>query len=322
MSMINPKDLIGKYSIEEHLKFADDYFEKLGGGIYLLQKPFYHPKECAPSLSNLGQLLGGLNLQYGMNVLDFAAGTCWLSRILVQIGCNVTSCDVSETALKIGRNLFERYPPITDRQYRHNYLVFDGKFIDAPDKSFDRIIVNDAFHHIPNTTEVLAEFNRILKDEGMVGMSEPGRLHSRSPASQLEMQTYQVIENDFVLEDIWEQSRSAGFEYIEVCPVLRQSYMSMDEYLDCISGNVPSHVTTRLAQDTYNHSIFFIHKTDPGRARRVPKEIKPVSEGQFDEQFYLDTYPDVASAIAKGAFSTAWQHYDQHGRDEGRQGCP
>ena len=119
--LIQPADLIGQYSLAEHIQFADEYFAKLREHVYLLQKPFYHPQNCAPSLANLAQLLGGLRLDYGMKVLDFAAGSCWLSRILVQMGCDATSCDVSETALDIGRELFVRYPPIADNPGKHDF---------------------------------------------------------------------------------------------------------------------------------------------------------------------------------------------------------
>ena len=43
-----------------------------------------------------------------------------------------------------------------------------------------------------------------------------------------------------------------------------------------------------------------------------------VSEGQFDELFYLGQYPDVAAAIRTGQFRSAWEHYDLYGRSENR----
>jgi len=43
-------------------------------------------------------------------------------------------------------------------------------------------------------------------------------------------------------------------------------------------------------------------------------EVSP----DFDEAFYLKEYPDVAAVVATGAFASGWDHYDQHGRSEGR----
>jgi hypothetical protein len=39
----------------------------------------------------------------------------------------------------------------------------------------------------------------------------------------------------------------------------------------------------------------------------------------FDEAAYLRLHPDVAKAIALGHATGAWQHYDEHGRSEGRK---
>jgi hypothetical protein len=40
---------------------------------------------------------------------------------------------------------------------------------------------------------------------------------------------------------------------------------------------------------------------------------------QFDEAAYLRLYPDIAKAIAEGRERSAWEHFDRHGRTEGRK---
>ena len=318
--LIAPRDLIDRHTIAEHVEFADAYFEGRGGHNYLYQKPFYHPRDCAPAVTNLGQLLAGLRLDSGLHVLDFAAGSCWLSRILIQLGARVTSCDASVKALDIGRELFKRYPPVMLEPSEPTYLPFDGSRLNLADASVDRIVVNDAFHHIPNAAVVLAEFFRVLKPGGIIGMSEPGRHHSQSPESQYEMRTFNVIENDFVLEDIWRDAQAAGFAHIEICPVLRHPMMDLAQYQACIRGDVPEQVSRALVQDTMNHSIFFLHKTKPVQPDRYSAVPEVAAREQFDEAFYLATYPDVARAVHAGQFVDAWQHFERHGRAEGRRG--
>ena len=39
---------------------------------------------------------------------------------------------------------------------------------------------------------------------------------------------------------------------------------------------------------------------------------------QYSEDLYLQTYPDVAAAVAGGHFQSGWQHYIQFGQAEGR----
>lgn len=323
MPLIDPSELIARYPLEEHLRFADDYFKGREEHLYLYQKPFYHPQDCAPLVTNVGQLLAGAQLESGMRVLEFAAGSCWLGRLLAQLGCVVTCSDASATALEIGKVLFAKYPPVAPHYPAPTFSVFGGARLDFADASFDRVIVNDAFHHVPNIPAILAEFHRVLDDDGVVAMSEPGRSHSRSEASQYEMSTFSVLENDIVLEDLWRDAREVGFRDIRICPVLRQPQMNIEEYLACINGDIPARVTRGLIQDTFNHSIFFLHK-------QPVREVKPIDvtiprimlREDFDEAFYLEAYPDVVAAIGKGLFADAWQHYERHGRDEGRRGKP
>lgn len=320
---IQPDEMIGRFSLAEHLQFADAYFAGREGHHYLYQKPFYHPRDCAPSLSNLGQLFAGARLDAGMRVMDFAAGSCWLSRILVQLGCTVISCDVSATALDIGKELFRKYPPIAENYIAPEFCVFDGVRLPFADGFFDRIVVNDAFHHVSNAGAVLAEFFRILKSDGIVAMSEPGRFHSGTEESQFEMKTFNVIENDFVLEDVWTLALEAGFLDIRVCPVLREPVLTIEEYLQCIQGKVPQAVVHGLVQGTLNQSIFFLHKSGWRREPRPGRPVEVIStREEFDECFYLDRYPDVAVGIGQGHFVDCWEHYQKHGREEGRAGRP
>ncbi len=316
---ISSKDLIDLYTLEEHIAFADAYFHGREEHLYLYQKPFYHPRDCSSLVTNLGQLLAGLELNSGMHVLDFAAGSCWLSRILIELGCQVTSCDASQKALDIGKRLFERYPPIMANPAKPVFLPFNGTQIALIDSSVDRIVVNDAFHHVPNTEQVLAEFYRVLKPGGIVGMSEPGRLHSESADSQYEMRSFNVIENNFVLEDIWLQAEKTGFSDIAICPVLRNAYLTLSQYQACIHGEVPIQINKAVTQDTTNHSIFFLYKKPLKQEVHRLDGSDDSSPDIFNPEIYLARYPDVAAAIARGEFRDAWDHYEKYGRAEGRQ---
>jgi hypothetical protein len=60
----------------------------------------------------------------------------------------------------------------------------------------------------------------------------------------------------------------------------------------------------------------------PNRAAKVEsREDAPLSERDFDEKLYLAANPDVAAAIARGEFSTAYQHYRLAGFAEHRLGA-
>jgi SAM-dependent methyltransferase len=169
-------------------------------------------------------------------VLDFLGGTGWLSRYLTQLGCRVTLLDVSPTALAIAREHYARHPVIGD-QPAPQLLVFDGRRIDLPDASVDRIICFDAFHHAANPDAVIAEFGRILAPGGLAGFAEPGPRHSESARSSFESNTYGVVERDVDIHAIWRDAQASGFSDLRMCVFHEPAYhVSLAEYEDLATG--------------------------------------------------------------------------------------
>jgi SAM-dependent methyltransferase len=262
---ITPADVIAKYSLEQLNQTAEEYYRRIPDPTPLMAKPFAYWHETPQMLHDLGVLFSGMRLGKAMRVLDFGAGTGWLTRILAQLQCDVVACDVSETALAIGRKLFEVSPPLGDVVYPPTFLRFDGRHIDLPDASVDRIVCFDAFHHVPNQAEVIAELARVLVDGGIAGFSEPGRFHSRSPQSQYEMRHHRVLENDVDLDRIFDAARESGFTSLTIRP-LADVELSLDEYRLAFSaqeGASVRDIVWRNVRDTLiNRSVFFLHKGD------------------------------------------------------------
>jgi hypothetical protein len=63
------------------------------------------------------------------------------------------------------------------------------------------------------------------------------------------------------------------------------------------------------------------HGRHEGRPLR-PDTTPPQAVGGFNEELYLLANPDVAQAVARGQFSSGRQHYNRHGRHEGRPLAP
>ncbi|MBC6478536.1 MAG: hypothetical protein GDA56_12900 [Hormoscilla sp. GM7CHS1pb] len=76
-----------------------------------------------------------------------------------------------------------------------------------------------------------------------------------------------------------------------------------------------------------------VYEHDPREAEKGPLDLFPPNDDVsipnedwqdvprfFDEAFYLAQYPDVAAVVAAGAFASGRDHYDRHGRSEGRLG--
>ncbi|HET7220992.1 MAG TPA: class I SAM-dependent methyltransferase [Vicinamibacterales bacterium] len=263
--VIRPEDVIARYSLEELCETAEEYYRRVPDPLPHMAKPFGAVQEAPEMLENLGLLLSGLQLGKTMTVLDFGAGTCWLSRCLTQLTCQVICVDTSTTALKLGERLFAEYPPICEPLLPPRFLHFDGRTLDLPDASVDRIVCFDAFHHIPNQAEVLAQLGRVLRPGGIAGFSEPGREHSRHPQAQYEMRNHKVLENDVDLNAIFRLAQHAGFTAMRV-KLLNDTEVPLDAYNSLFSGEPDDALRAQLWRDTrhatFNRSIFFLHKGD------------------------------------------------------------
>ena len=199
----------------EYNEAAERYFTAYPDPRFLLDKPFSDAPGFAGHLIAVGVLVAGAGLRPGDTVVEFGAGSCWLSHFLNRFGCRTISVDVSETALAFGRQLFER-DPHTNWSLEPRFLPYDGHVLPLEDESCDRIVVYDAFHHVPNQRKVLAEMHRVLTADGMVAMSEPGRGHASAPTSIAEAAGTGVLENELVIEDVAALAEAVGFNEVEV----------------------------------------------------------------------------------------------------------
>lgn len=238
--MISPQSVIEKYSVEEICQGAEEYFKSIEDVAQVMAKPFNAVSEAPSILEDVGVLLAGLRLGRTMSVLDFGSGACWLSRILSQLQCQTISCDPSQTALEIGARAFKDYPAPGSFVAEPRFLHFNGHTIDLPDKSVDRIVCFDAFHHVPNQEQILAEFARVLKDGGIAGFREPGRNHSQNAFSQWEMKNYVVLENDIKIDKILATALKYGFTDLRIRMQTRTEF-TLEQYQELM--------------ELHNHSI-------------------------------------------------------------------
>ena len=235
-SLVDVKALITSTSLEELNAAAEEYFASLTNWDHHLAKPFSGVDEAPWLLIHLAVVLQALQLKPGQTVLEFGAGTGWASRFLTQLGCRVVLLDVSPTALQIAKALYARVPVVGD-QPPPSFLVFDGRRIDLPDASVDRILCLHALHHVPDPAATLAELGRILRPGGRAAFAEPGPTHSRAAQSQFEMRSYRVVENDIDVHELWRIARRVGFADLQMMVFHALPFhVSLEGYEDFLRG--------------------------------------------------------------------------------------
>ena len=197
---------------------SDRYFAEHEDLPFLLGKPYTDTEHFARRFFDIGVLAHWLRLAPGDVVMELGAGTCWLLQFLNRFGCPTIAVDVSPAALEMGRALFER-DRLVNWDLDPQFLPYDGHRIPLPDGHVDRIILYDAFHHIPNQDEILREMARVLKDGGVVAMREPAAGHSHTEESGREMDDWDVLENDIDVAELEPRVLASGFSRMTVVPI-------------------------------------------------------------------------------------------------------
>jgi SAM-dependent methyltransferase len=261
-TFVDARELNTTLTVEELARTAEDYYRTtLEFSDRYLAKPFADPQDAPDLLGSFAQLVAGLRLAPGLAVLDFGAGACWTTRCLTQFGCAATALDVSASALELGKQLYARLPPIGD-QPAPQFLLFDGRRIDLPDASVDRILCFDAFHHVPNPAQTMLELGRVLRPGGIAGFSEPGPHHSKGSRSQYEMKNYTALERDVVMKDVWTWARAAGFQNLELAIFNNESHrVPLDDFEDAArGGRALNKYADRVRVFLRGHQTFFLTK--------------------------------------------------------------
>ena len=268
-----PKATYTKEDIDRLNRAAETYFQGMEDPSFVLNKPMSGIFDPPILLYRFSVLLASLEIGFH-TVLDFGAGSCWVSSLLNRMGCRTIALDVSETALRLGRRLFE-----LDRRHRMEvdpqFLVFDGYTFPLQDESIDRIICFDAFHHVPNQEDILREMYRVLRWGGKAGFSEPGLEHSKAPMSVYEVETHGVLERDVDLDEFIGMVRAIGFDdvLIKPYPPPEGIAFSVAQYREFVNGADEVFPLNVVREDLKLSTNVILQKGEPKWDTRRPRVL-------------------------------------------------
>lgn len=274
-NVIDPSELMAELSVEDLNYFANEYYRRLAFPDHQLGKPFTIVSDTAQVLHRLGTLLEGLRLGPAMTVLDFGAGTCWLSKMLWQMGCSVIATDVAVDALAMGRRLFEEFPvPMLNPNTPYRIVPFDGYTLEVEDDAVDRIVCFDTFHHVPNQERIVSEFARVLRPGGIIALNEPVGPHSQEGASQSEMRHYTVLENDLSLEGLLPLFERHGLVGPRFKLAFAPSFeLSLDDYRDFTAQPKPDETRSEAASPEITADTSVAAEPEPPVNQRILRSI-------------------------------------------------
>jgi SAM-dependent methyltransferase len=207
-------------------------------------------------------------------VLDFGAGSGWISEFCARMGLQVVAFDIHGDlqACLEGRVGADRRIDPGKLSYTHgdgHSMVFDAA-------TFGHLLCYDTLHHMHDYPGVFTEFFRVLCPGGRAIFVEPGAHHSSSPETiafltEQKQHDPDWIERDVVLEEINSIALAAGFvRGIQVVPTPHpedlQSF-SLTEWTEFRSGSwlrrssVRERFDDHLARINYfDRVIFYVDK--------------------------------------------------------------
>lgn len=132
--------------------------------IYAEKKPAGHPWVAGAASPELVNLVWEGVISPGMNVLEFGCGVGTESVFMAVRGMNVSAIDLSDSAVKLTKQLAEFYGVEVNAQQG------DATKTDLPDGQFDVICDQGVFHHLTDEERqpYALEVTRLLKPGGIL----------------------------------------------------------------------------------------------------------------------------------------------------------
>lgn len=232
-------------------------------------EPFNVGRSTFRLLFDFGVMVSCFSSSPNKRVLDFGAGTGWISEFLARLGYEVYSIDVDT-----GMPASIRARAFADRRLDRmsiTAVIGSGMDLPFPDGFFSHVCCFDTLHHMNDYPKTFDEMSRVLAPGGRAVFIEPGARHSRSKETIEFIETYKKddptwIERDVVLDEIARISKESGFSKLVVLPTLLPGLKSYtaSQWMKFRGGDpmLAQEYVNLLKDFNYNdHLSFYCEKT-------------------------------------------------------------
>jgi SAM-dependent methyltransferase len=190
----------------------------------VLNEPFGQGRSAYRLIFDFGAMLSCFREDLSnRRVLDFCAGTGWISEWLARLGYQVSGVDINEDTGNMMQ--LRAHADVRVNPAQLDFKCADGHALPFEDGAFGHVCSFDSLHHMHDYPRSLAEIARVLTPGGRAIFVEPGARHSRSPETIAFIETYKKhdptwIERDVVLDEINQIAVSSGFNELVIRPML------------------------------------------------------------------------------------------------------
>ncbi len=237
-----------------------------------LSEPFGAVRNASRLMFDFGAMTSLLNSNLlHLPLLDFGAGTGWLSELFVRMAIPTVSFDIHNDLEACIQGRLDADTRLNSALWK--FQKGDGHSMPFKANSFGHLCCYDSLHHMHDYEKVFAEFFRVLSPGGRAIFIEPGARHSHSPETIAFLNSQKQldpswIERDVILEEIEMVARKAGFKGgVHLAPIPHPNALqrfSLANWQNFRSGDAEMRLrfTDQLAQINYDERVLFYVEKD------------------------------------------------------------